>query len=73
MQQNRCHLAETNWKGYLPPISEKLLFFSELYTKQELNNGKTMWLDHIFNPEKVNRITMQKYGPSFTVLVFIIS
>ena len=43
----------TNWKEYLPPSFLKVVFFPELYTKQELNNWGKQWVDHIFNPEKV--------------------
>ena len=43
----------TNWKEYLPPSFQKVIFFPELYTKQELNNWGKQWVDHIFNPEKV--------------------
>ena len=42
----------TNWKAYLPPSFQKVLFFPELYTKQELNDWGKQWVDHIFNPEK---------------------
>jgi len=42
----------TNWKEYLPPSFQKVVFFPELYSKEELNN----WgIDHIFNPEKVQK------------------
>lgn len=43
----------TNWKQYLPPSFQKVVFFPELYTKQELNDWGKQWVDHIFNPEKV--------------------
>ena len=43
----------TNWKEYLPPSFQKVVFFPELYTKQELNNWGKQWVDHIFNPNKV--------------------
>tara|TARA_R110002033_G_scaffold58464_2_gene107980 strand:+ start:118961 stop:119926 length:966 start_codon:yes stop_codon:yes gene_type:complete len=42
----------TNWKEYLPPSFQKVIFFPELYTKDELNNWGKQWVDHIFNPEK---------------------
>ncbi len=42
----------TNWKEYLPPSFQKVVFFPGLYTKQELNNWGKQWVDHIFNPEK---------------------
>ncbi len=44
----------TNWKEYLPPSFQKVVFFPELYTKEELNNWGKQWVDHIFNPEKMN-------------------
>jgi tryptophan 2,3-dioxygenase len=42
----------TNWKEYLPPSFQKVIFFPKLYTKQALNNWGKQWVDHIFNPEK---------------------
>ena len=42
----------TNWKDYLPPSFQKVVFFPYLYTKEELNNWGKEWIDHIFNPEK---------------------
>ncbi|WP_209401600.1 tryptophan 2,3-dioxygenase family protein [Pseudozobellia sp. WGM2] len=44
----------TNWKDYLPPSFQKVIFFPEIYTKQELNDWGKQWVDHIFNPEKSN-------------------
>lgn len=41
----------TNWKSYLPPSFQKVVFFPELYTNEELNNWGKQWVDHIFNPE----------------------
>ncbi len=43
----------TNWKDYLPPSYQKVVFFPYLYTKEELNNWGKEWIDHIFNPEKI--------------------
>ncbi|MFC2147366.1 tryptophan 2,3-dioxygenase family protein [Bacteroidota bacterium] len=43
----------TNWKEYLPPSFQKVVFFPNLYSKQELNNWGKQWVDHIFNPEKI--------------------
>mgnify|MGYP000276718366 CR=1 FL=1 len=43
----------TNWKEYLPPSFQKIIFFPDLYTKEELNNWGKQWVDHIFNPDKV--------------------
>ncbi len=42
----------TNWKEYLPPSFQKVVFFPKLYSKQELNNWGKQWVDHIFNPAK---------------------
>lgn len=44
----------TNWKEYLPPSFQKVVFFPELYSKDELNNWGKQWIDHIFNPEKAD-------------------
>ncbi len=43
----------TNWKEYLPPSFQKVVFFPKLHSKQELNNWGKQWVDHLFNPEKV--------------------
>lgn len=42
----------TNWKEFLPPGFQKIVFFPELYSQQELNNWGKQWVDHIFNPDK---------------------
>jgi len=42
----------TNWKEYLPPSFQKVVFFPKLYSKQELNDWGKQWVEHIFNPEK---------------------
>ena len=42
----------TNWKEYLPPSFQKIIFFPEIYSKQELNDWGKQWVDHIFNPDK---------------------
>ncbi|MGY8913722.1 MAG: tryptophan 2,3-dioxygenase family protein [Flavobacteriales bacterium] len=42
----------TNWKKYLPPSFQKVIFFPEIYSKEELNNWGKQWVDHIFNPHK---------------------
>ncbi len=42
----------TNWKEFLPPSFQKVIFFPSLYSKQELNNWGKQWVEHIFNPEK---------------------
>ncbi len=43
----------TNWKEYLPPSFQKVVFFPKLHSKQDLNNWGKQWVDHLFNPEKV--------------------
>jgi len=43
----------TNWKQYLPPSFQKVVFFPELFTKQELKNWGKQWVDHIFDPGKM--------------------
>ncbi|MEX0274265.1 MAG: tryptophan 2,3-dioxygenase family protein [Flavobacteriaceae bacterium] len=42
----------TNWKDFLPPSFQKIVFFPSIYTKQELNDWGKQWVDHIFNPQK---------------------
>lgn len=42
----------TNWKAYLPPSFQKVVFFPKLYAEQELNDWGKEWVNHIFNPEK---------------------
>jgi tryptophan 2,3-dioxygenase len=43
----------TNWKKYLPPSFQKIVFFPELYSKEELNDWGKQWVDHMFNPDKI--------------------
>ena len=43
----------TNWKDYLPPRFQKVIFFPALFTKTELNNWGKQWVDHIFELDKV--------------------
>jgi tryptophan 2,3-dioxygenase len=45
----------TNWKQYLPPSFQKVVFFPSIYTKIELNEWGREWVDHIFNPEKKSK------------------
>jgi len=45
----------TNWKEYLPPSFQKVIFFPTIYTKMELNAWGKQWVDHIFNPEKKSK------------------
>ena len=41
----------TNWKQYLPPSFQKIIFFPTLYSEYELDTWGKEWVDHIFNPE----------------------
>jgi len=42
----------TNWKKYLPPSFQKIIFFPEIWNEKEKENWGKQWVDHIFNPEK---------------------
>jgi tryptophan 2,3-dioxygenase len=42
----------TNWKEFLPPSFQKIIFFPELYGQQEVDDWGKQWVDHIFNPDK---------------------
>lgn len=41
----------TNWKDFLPPSFQKIIFFPTLHTKEELDNWGKQWVDHLFNPQ----------------------
>lgn len=41
----------TNWKNYLPPSFQKIIFFPTLYSEIELENWGKQWVEHIFNPK----------------------
>ena len=41
----------TNWKAYLPPSFQKIIFFPTLHSEEEKENWGKQWIDHIFNPE----------------------
>ena len=41
----------TNWKSYLPPSFQKVIFFPTLYSEQEVQEWGKQWVDHIFNPK----------------------
>lgn len=41
----------TNWKEYLPPNFQKVVFFPELYSHLELQEWGKQWVDHLFDPE----------------------
>ncbi len=40
----------TNWKEFLPPSFQKIIFFPTLYSEEELDTWGKQWVDHIFNP-----------------------
>ena len=44
----------TNWKEYLPPSFQKVVFFPSLYSKQELDNWGKQWVDDLLDPQKIN-------------------
>ena len=43
----------TNWKEYLPPSFQKVVFFPSLFSNQELNNWGKQWVDELFDPDKI--------------------
>ncbi|MFS4468841.1 tryptophan 2,3-dioxygenase family protein [Maribacter sp. 2210JD10-5] len=45
----------TNWRAYLPPSFQKVVFFPIIYSEEELNDWGKQWVDHIFNPEKMSK------------------
>ncbi|HAT70833.1 MULTISPECIES: tryptophan 2,3-dioxygenase family protein [Croceibacter] len=43
----------TNWKQFLPPSFQKIVFFPSLWTEEELDNWGQEWVEHLFNTEKI--------------------
>ncbi len=43
----------TNWRQYLPPSFQRIIFFPTLYSEEELQNWGKQWVDHMFNPENI--------------------
>ncbi|MBT8186530.1 MAG: tryptophan 2,3-dioxygenase [Croceitalea sp.] len=43
----------TNWRDYLPPSFQKIIFFPTLYSEKEIETWGKQWVDHIFNPDKI--------------------
>lgn len=41
----------TNWKAYLPPSFQKIIFFPNLHSETEIETWGKQWVDHIFNPK----------------------
>ena len=42
----------TNWKLYLPPGFQKIVFFPEIHSAETLENWGKQWVEHQLNPEK---------------------
>ncbi|MFV8280924.1 tryptophan 2,3-dioxygenase family protein [Christiangramia marina] len=42
----------TNWKKFLPPSFQRVSFFPELWSQEELNDWGKQWVNHTFNTEK---------------------
>ncbi len=40
----------TNWKQYLPPSFQKIIFFPTLHSEEEQDDWGKQWVEHIFNP-----------------------
>lgn len=43
----------TNWKQFLPPSFQKIVFFPSLWAEEELDNWGQEWVEHLFNTEKI--------------------
>lgn len=46
----------TNWRDYLPPSFQRIIFFPNLYSEAELNDWGKQWVDHMFNPENKRKV-----------------
>ncbi len=44
----------TNWKAYLPPSFQKIIFFPTLHSENERNDWGKQWVEHLFNPANEN-------------------
>lgn len=42
----------TNWQKYLPPRFQRVIFFPELWTKEEKENWGKSWVQDVLNPQK---------------------
>lgn len=42
----------TNWKKFLPPSFQRVSFFPDLWSPEELNDWGKQWVNHTFNTEK---------------------
>lgn len=45
----------TNWKQYLPPSFQKVIFFPTFWSEQEKEEWGKQWVEHIFNPQIKNK------------------
>ncbi|WP_268225231.1 tryptophan 2,3-dioxygenase family protein [Sinomicrobium oceani] len=41
----------TNWRDYLPPSFQKVIFFPEIWNREEKSDWGKEWVAHMFNPE----------------------
>ncbi|HLV62330.1 tryptophan 2,3-dioxygenase family protein [Galbibacter sp.] len=41
----------TNWKEFLPPSFQKIIFFPELWSQEEIADWGKQWVEHMFNPQ----------------------
>ncbi|MCM5662054.1 tryptophan 2,3-dioxygenase family protein [Galbibacter mesophilus] len=41
----------TNWKDYLPPSFQKIIFFPEIWSETEKADWGKQWVEHMFNPQ----------------------
>jgi tryptophan 2,3-dioxygenase len=42
----------TNWKSYLPPNFQQIIFFPKVHPAEQLENWGKQWVEHHLNPEK---------------------
>ena len=42
----------TNWKDFLPPSFQKIIFFPTLHSEEDKEDWGKQWVEHLFNPEK---------------------
>lgn len=42
----------TNWKSYLPPNFQQIVFFPQAHNPNQLENWGKQWVEHHLNPEK---------------------
>jgi tryptophan 2,3-dioxygenase len=41
----------TNWKEFLPPSFQKIIFFPEIWSEEEKADWGKQWVEHMFNPQ----------------------